>query len=242
MKQIIIEDAQTGISDGGFSCGPVGGHAVAEARIRDENGKSAFYGLVEFEGMAYFYAVDQSRYETEITERYPEGDEFPEAEAYEYGEFFDVFPTLEKEDPAHALLLKYLVCLVRLDRDDAEALKKNSIGKAVGSFALPVCDKEEEYLEDQEVIRPEAFDPGPGPVYALETVWNGEHRLRYACPDRDAVLERAAIEWGGLNRRGRASYSVFRVVRTVRHWSDIIGPVYGEPEETVMDFLEEARP
>ena len=35
MSKFLIEDIKVGISEGGIACGPVGGHVVAEARIRN---------------------------------------------------------------------------------------------------------------------------------------------------------------------------------------------------------------
>ncbi len=150
MKKIIIEDVQVDIGGSSMiSCGAP--DIVAEARIRDEDGKVSCYGLVEYDSMPNFYESEESIFEAIIcNERDPE-DEFPAAEFYEdYSEFYEDLKDIAETDEAHALLLRYLVCLVRADWDDLEELKKASVGKALGDFEIPATDAEEEYLEDQD--------------------------------------------------------------------------------------------
>ena len=151
MKKIIIEEVKVGVSEGGMACGPVPGHVIVEARIRQANGKVSYYGLVEVDGTANFYATDVSRYEKEIADEIDEDeiDNYPGAEGYmTYDEFYEDLEEMMKKDKAHALLLKYLVCLARLDWDGVDELKEASVGKAIGDFEIPVCDAEEEYLEE----------------------------------------------------------------------------------------------
>lgn len=147
MKTIIIEDVQVGISKGGFACGPVWGHVVVETRLRDGEGKVSYYGLVVLEGIYSFYASDVSRYEKEINEDFEEGEVSPESEGYEgYPDLYEA--AKEMEDEAHGLLIRYMACLAELDWKETNALKEATIGKAIGSFEIPQCEAETEYLEE----------------------------------------------------------------------------------------------
>lgn len=146
MRKILIEDVKAGASKVGFASAQVSGHAVAEVRLRTDEGNVSYYGLVELEGMPMFYSSAESRYEKEMALCYHD-DAFPEAEAYfGYKKFYSEMEALAEADEAHALLLKYLVCLVRLDPWKMYTLKRLSIGSELGSFIIPVCDAEQDYL------------------------------------------------------------------------------------------------
>ena len=153
MRNIVIEDAQVGITAGGMACGPVMGHVVAEARIR-EGEKISYYGLVVVEGIHLFYHKDESRYEMEIAEEYDENEDEDSfvSESFETAEdFYYSFDELKEEDEAHALLLKYLIYIADEGWDETKALIEQSRGKEVGSFEIPVSEIEREYLEELEV-------------------------------------------------------------------------------------------
>ena len=148
MKKLIIEEVSVNVSEGGMACGPVSGNVVVEVRVRDDSGKDSYHGLVECDGIPNIYASGVSRYRKELAMDYAEGEVFPSAEDYScYEEFYQDFDALAARDLSHALLLKYLICLARLGWDEVEALKAASVGKPLGSFDIPVCDAEEEYLE-----------------------------------------------------------------------------------------------
>lgn len=149
MKKIYIEDVKVGTEEGGMPCGV--GRVVAEARIRNEKGEVLYYGLEEMDGTASFFKSNESRYEQMLDIESDLEYEDIAAEGYtDYEDFFEELQEIEKKDKSHALLLKYLVCLVRLDWDATNELKANSIGKELGSFDIPVCDVEEEMLDEED--------------------------------------------------------------------------------------------
>ena len=157
MRNIVIEDAQVGISAGGMACGPVMGHVVAEARIR-EGEEVSYYGLLVIEGIHLFYHKEESRYEQEIAEEYDENEDEDSfvSESFEGAEdFYDAFEELKEEDEAHALLLKYLVYIADVGWDETEAMIAASRGKQIGTFEIPMSDTEKEYLEELEAEREE---------------------------------------------------------------------------------------
>lgn len=237
MKKIIIEDVKVGVSKGGMACGPVSGHVVAEARIRKAGNKISYYGLVEVGGTADFYESPESQYDIEINEEYSDDYEFPAAEGFgDYNEFFEEYDDMMKEDKAHALLLKYLVSLVRLDWDDVETLKADSVGKTVGSFEIPVCDVEEEYLEGLEAD--EEFDPHePKEIFALETSQEGCSTVQ-PFPCKEAAFVCVDMRWNKMSQEERNAFEVFRIIRTTQYWSEVVGPVYNEAEEVLKDYKE----
>ncbi len=153
MKKILIEEVKVGVSDGGIGgCGPVSGNVVAEAKLRLAKDRISYYGMVEVDGTLNFYEGNTSRYEKEIAEAFDEenGEEIYSDGYCDYSDFYAAVEELQEEDKAKALLQKYMACLVRLSWEEVEKLKKASVGKAIGSFDIPVCDAEEEYLEDLE--------------------------------------------------------------------------------------------
>lgn len=46
--------------------------------------------------------------------------------------------------------MKLLIALVRCDMDETETLIEASAGKYADEIDIPLCDMEEEYLEEQE--------------------------------------------------------------------------------------------
>ena len=141
---IQIEDAKAGYANSGMVS-----QVVAEARIRKDEGKVTYVGVVELEGILSFYHSEESRYEKEIENCFDSEEIVPADESYEgYLSFY--YALYAMEDQEHALLLKYLVALCCLSHEEAKKLKRESIGKAIGSFDIPVTIFEKEYLEEQE--------------------------------------------------------------------------------------------
>ena len=58
---IIIEDVKSGSTFSGL---------VAEARIRNGEGKVSYYSVVEVDGILLFFDTNESRFEKEINEDY----------------------------------------------------------------------------------------------------------------------------------------------------------------------------
>ena len=156
MKKFLIEDVKVGVSNGGIACGPVPGNVVAEVCVRDvEDGTLKYYSMVEVEGIPNFFETDVSTYERQIKND-PNDDEFwdmlSEHSSGDFGDYYDFFDSLEETEPhdeAKAMIQRYLVYLVRADWDEIEQMKAKSISHNLGEFVIPVCDAEQDYLDEQ---------------------------------------------------------------------------------------------
>ncbi len=154
MKKLLIEDVKVGVSKGGMACGPVPGSVVAEVCLRDmEEGVVKYDSLVEVEGIPNFFETDESTYDRQIDEVDDEAfwdmlSEHTASEFSDYVGFFDYQEELEKHDPEHLLIWKYLIYMARASWDEVEQMKAKSVGKCLGDFEIPVCDVEQEYLDD----------------------------------------------------------------------------------------------
>lgn len=154
MKKLFVEDVKVGVSRGGMACGPVSGSVVAEVCIRDlEKETAKYYSLTEVEGVPNFFETDESTYDRQIEE--VDDEEFWDMlSAHTAGDFSDYYGVyanqeeFELHDPEHLLVWKYLIYMVRADKDEIEQLKADSVGKCLGDFEIPVCDVEQEYLDD----------------------------------------------------------------------------------------------
>lgn len=153
MSKFLIENIQVGISEGGIACGPVSGHVVAEARIRNtDNGIVTYHALAEVEGTLNFTETDESTYDIQIAENYDDEEAWEKVSGGEaggycsYDEFYEDLRAQEICDEDHVLIWRYLAYMVRADWDKIELMKANSIGKCLEEFDIPVCDVERDYI------------------------------------------------------------------------------------------------
>ncbi|MBQ8093229.1 MAG: hypothetical protein IJ242_06605 [Clostridia bacterium] len=135
---MVIAKVNVGITDGGFSCGPVSGHVVAEAKVID--GEKVFYaGLEEVEGMMNYYDSDESLYEDIISESFEDGDYLDWG--CEYEEYYEN----PDEDPEKDALIRYLIYVVRTDWDTCNAFVQETEGKDLMEIEIPkYIDEDEE--------------------------------------------------------------------------------------------------
>ena len=154
MKQFLIEDVKVGISEGGIACGPIGGAVIAEMKLRSEDGTVVYHSLSEVEGTLNFYETEESTFERQVADDFD--DDFVElmqqsytAGYLDYDEFYE---ELNKQLPLNNsdLIHKYLAYVVRTSWDEVDRFKAATVGKQIGNFEIPVCDMEEEYLEEYE--------------------------------------------------------------------------------------------
>ena len=154
MKKLFVEDVKVGVSKGGMACGPISGSTVAEVCVRDQKeGTVKYYSLAEVEGIPHFFETDVSTYDRQIEEVDDEGfwDMLSEHAVSDFSDYVDFFASqdeMEHNALDRLLIRKYLIYMVRAGWDDIEHLKTKSIGKCLGDFAIPVCDVEQEYLDD----------------------------------------------------------------------------------------------
>lgn len=157
MKKFLVEDVKVGATEGGIACGPVGGNVIAEVCLRDmEEGTVKYHCLTEADGIPNFIETEVSTFDRQIADD-PDDEEFWNMLSEcctegicDYRDIFDNQEEMKLRDPESLLIMKYLICLVRADRDKAEQLKAKSIGKCLGDFDIPVSDLEQEYLDDCE--------------------------------------------------------------------------------------------
>ncbi len=155
MKSFLIEDVRVGISKGGMACGPVGGHVVAEVQVRDmESGEQSWHSLAEVEGTLNFIETNESTFDTQIEEDFDNEEAWQtvkdgDAGGYcDYYEFYDDLTAHDTCDEDHAPIWKLLAYLVRADWDETESFKTECIGKRLNDLEIPVCDAEQNYLDE----------------------------------------------------------------------------------------------
>lgn len=158
MKRYLIEEVKCGISEGGMACGPVDGAVVASLKINDGE-QTKWLSLVEVMGIPNVTLTDEDIYDRLIADDF--SDEFTQfindhtIESFEGIEieegYYSTYSCIQ-EDPENPAgpLVKYLVALVRCDMEDVDGLIEMAVGKYADELDIPVCDSEEEYLEDQE--------------------------------------------------------------------------------------------
>lgn len=155
MKKLFVEDVQVGVSKGGMACGPMSGCVVVEIRLRDmEEGTVKYHSLTEVEGIPNFFETEISTYDQQIADD-PNDEDFwnmlSEHSVGDFGDYRDFFDDQEEiaaNDPERLLVWKYLVSLVRADWNEIDTMKAQSIGKCLGDFEIPVCDLEQDWLDD----------------------------------------------------------------------------------------------
>jgi len=158
MSKYMIEDVKVGVSEGGFACGPVCGSVVAEVCLRDmDTGKIEYHSLSETAGSLTFTVSEESTYDGQIENNFDDKefwDKYLLAEngGYtDYNEFYeDLADTHELCDDDTATIWKYLAYMVRADWEDIDQMKAESVGKCLDDITIPVCDAEQDYLDDCE--------------------------------------------------------------------------------------------
>ena len=158
MKRYLIEEAKCGVSEGGMACGPVPGTVVASLKVNDGK-RVRWLSLAEVDGIPNMIVTDEDIYDTLITDDF--SDEFVDfvndhtVNEFDGIEIDDGYYTTygcirENPDNPAGPVMKLLIALVRCDMDETEALIEASTGKYADEIDIPLCDMEEEYLEEQE--------------------------------------------------------------------------------------------
>lgn len=156
MKKFLVEDIKVGVSSGGMACGPVGGHVVAEIRIRNtENDTVTWHSLAEVEGTLNFTETSVSTFDIQINENYDDEEAWQivtDGEAGGYSDYYEFYDDLASQgcDPEHSLIWKYLAFLVRAGWDETDKAKAEDTGKYLEDIEIPVCDAEQDYLDAQD--------------------------------------------------------------------------------------------
>ena len=158
MKRYLIEAVKCGVSDGGIACGPVSGVVVAALRFNDGSGPR-WLTMIEAEGMLMTYLTEQDFYDKAVAEDYDEEDirflneecldSFDGIELSE--DYFDIFESIAETPDAPAVpLIRYMIALIRCSMEEVDGLIRMAAGRYADELEVPMSDKEEDYLEEQE--------------------------------------------------------------------------------------------
>lgn len=153
MARYFIEDVKCGLGAGGMACGPVSGPVVAEVKVKDNNDKVFYLSLAEVDGFPNFFQTTESTYDMQVSQEMTDedvdylNDNYIDADVE--GDYNNLFEMTE-EDEELLPLLKYLTYIVRSDWDECKRYQKETKGKYLDEIEIPICDLEEEYLEENE--------------------------------------------------------------------------------------------
>ena len=155
MTNLFIEDIKVGIAGGINPCGSETGWVIAEARIRNTaDGSISYHSLAEVEGALNFIETKESTFDIQMNVMEADDESNQKVSdgnigGYDdYNAFYEDLKSQTICDKNHILIWKYLAYMVRSDWDEIEQMKAKSIGKCLGNFKIPVCDAEQEYLDD----------------------------------------------------------------------------------------------
>ena len=156
MKRFLIEDVRVGISKGGIACGPVPGNIIGEIVLRDEDGNATYHSMAEVSGTLNFYESESSLYQGQIDEDFDKAEfaELMESSFTEgYDSYYDFYEEVNAIQPLSvtARIRKYLAYLVHADWPEVDQLTAATIGMLISDVEIPLCDAEEEYLEDTNI-------------------------------------------------------------------------------------------
>ena len=146
MARYRVMEAKCGVGSGGMACGPVAGPVVGEIKLADEDGDGFYLCLAEVDGIPNWFKTDRSTIDEQLSDE-------DEDDLYDYlndncvdvGEYEDVF-----EDTVSELYqaYRYLIYLVRCEREQEELFIQSTVGKYLDEMEIPMSDAEEEYMEE----------------------------------------------------------------------------------------------
>ena len=147
MARYRVLEAKCGVGAGGMACGPVGGPIVGEIKLADESSEEFYLCLAEVDGIPNWFKTERSTIDEQIEETSEEVFEYLNDHYIDIGEYVDVF-----DDPEAELYqaCRYLIYLVRCERDQEEPFIRTTVGKYLDEMEIPMSDEEEEYREDME--------------------------------------------------------------------------------------------
>lgn len=148
MARYRVLEAKCGVGIGGMACGPVAGPVVGEIKLVDENGDEFYLCLAEVDGIPNWFKTDRSTIDEQLSND-------TEDDLYDYlndnyadaGEYEEVF---EDTDAELYQACRYLIYLVRCDRNQEEPFIRSTVGKYLDDMEIPMSDVEIEYREDME--------------------------------------------------------------------------------------------
>ena len=146
MARYRVLEAKCGVGAGGMACGPVSGPIVGEIKLADESGKEFYLCLAEVDGIPNWFKTDRSTIDEQLSDNGgPDLYNYLGDNYVDFGEYEDVFEDTEAE---FYQACRYLIYLVRCERDQEEPFIRATAGKYLDEMEIPMSDLEEEYFEE----------------------------------------------------------------------------------------------
>ena len=146
MARYRVLEAKCGVGTGGMACGPVSGPVVGEIKLADESGKEFYLCLAEVDGIPNWFKTDRSTIDEQLSDNGgPDLYNYLGDNYVDFGEYEDVFEDTEAE---FYQACRYLIYLVRCERDQEEPFIMATAGKYLDEMEIPMSDLEEEYFEE----------------------------------------------------------------------------------------------
>ena len=140
MAKYLIEDIKVGLTGGGVACGPVPSSVVTEMKLRNtEDNSVMYYGITEVDGIENYLKSAESLYDFQIADDTSDEEGWNKVYAANIMDY-------DEEDP----IWKLLHFFVRASWEEVDKVKPQCIGKYLEDIEVPVCDEEQDYLDDQE--------------------------------------------------------------------------------------------
>lgn len=157
MSRLFVDSIRCGITAGSRVCGPIEGHPVAEAAIRDvDTGTVTFCTAVELFGRICFYETPVSVFEG-FTETAKQTADFrlllARHEIAKYRDAAELYEDLEEGFISSAddeVKRKFLYYCLQADQYDLRTFMQRNAGLYLNNMIIPATDAEEEYLEQRE--------------------------------------------------------------------------------------------
>ena len=128
-------------------------------KIRNPEADSVlYYGITEVDGIPNFIKSEESFYEFQMKDDPDDKagwEKVYAANVSDYQDYWDLYDTMADPEADHRedeLVWKLLAYFVRCPWEEVDEMKKACIGKYVEDIDIPVCDMEQEYLDDLEEI------------------------------------------------------------------------------------------
>ena len=210
----IVLSIQSGESVGGIACGPVSGHSVVEAKVGNEKGETIYYVYTDAAGCPSFYMSDESRFQKEIDEVWDENENLRKIEFADYTDFYDSVDeyTDSKEE---AMLLRLLVCISVLNDDKANKLINEIVGKAVGTYPIPVCCLEEGLFLETSIGGIDRDNQ------LFSNLWSDRRKAMMRFNNERDIVAMIDKDWNeGSPEEAKKTYTKYRIVRR-NGWNNV---------------------
>ena len=146
MKDWIIKNIKSGVSDGGIACGPIGGAAMAQVELSDEEGKTTYMYIASVEGYPCFSNSDEDLFEEMLREEYDDYEEIEllEYEGVELSDYYEIYDQLENTKEDEHILIKLLLHIIHAVDYEEEYEKDKLVGKKLSELRFKLVEFDED--------------------------------------------------------------------------------------------------